>query len=336
MLKVGIVGAGAMGGVHADAYGRIPGVKVAGIVDVRPDAAETLALRSGTRGYTAWETWMNEEQPDVIDICLPTPMHRDAAITAASVYGKHVICEKPLAGSLEAAGEMIEACDKAGVLLLVGQVLRFFPDYAKAKSLVDEGAVGTPGTIRTQRLSSCPLGSEGWYRDMNLSGGILLDLLIHDFDWMRWTFGEVERVYAKSLLARGAGVYDHALVSLRFASGAIGHAVGSWAYPEGFRTQLEVAGDKGILSMNSDEEKTNRVLLHRQASGETPNVQIPESPLYSSPYEDELRHFVSCITDKRTPIVTGADAFEALRISLAAIESAYSGKAVTLQARGSV
>jgi len=318
-----------MGSVHAEAYANNPNAELVGIADSREGAASALAAKTGSRAYESLEQLMNAENPDVIDICLPTFLHKPYVLQAAS-YGKHVICEKPISGSLKDAREMIDACTAAGVRLFVGHVLRFFPEYAKTRELVQAGQIGRIGTIRTERVSAAPRGHDGWYRDFSRSGGVLLDLLLHDFDWLRWTFGEVERVYARSLLASGeTSEPDHAFVTLRFHSGAIGYANGSWAYPEGFATRLEVAGDAGILSVNSEDSVTNRSLLaNRQADQAA--VQVPQSALARSPYEDELGHFLRCLETGEEPIVTCEDAYEALKISLACIRSAETGQAVAM------
>ena len=318
-----------MGAVHAQAYANNPNAELVGIADSRPDAASALAAQTGSRAYDSLEQLMNAENPEVIDICLPTFLHKQYVLQAAA-YGKHVICEKPISGSLKDAREMIDACAAAGVRLFVGHVLRFFPEYAKTRELVQAGQIGRIGTIRTERVSAAPRGHDGWYRDFSRSGGVLLDLLLHDFDWLRWTFGEVERVYARSLLASGeTSEPDHAFVTLRFRSGAIGYANGSWAYPDGFATRLEVAGDAGILSVNSEDSITNRSLLaNRQADQAA--VQVPQSALARSPYEDELGHFLRCLETGEEPIINCEDAYEALKLSLACIRSAETGRAVAL------
>ncbi|MBM7566767.1 Gfo/Idh/MocA family protein [Paenibacillus sacheonensis] len=332
-MRIALIGSGAMGTVHAEAHARNPRAELAGIVDSRLETAAALAERLGTRAYATLDELMAAETPDVLDICLPTFMHKEYVLRAASC-GKHVICEKPIAGSLADAREMIEACKAAGVQLYVGHVLRFFPEYAQVRDLIRSGEIGEVGTIRTERVSACPRGYDGWYLDFSKSGGVLLDLMLHDFDWLRWTFGEVDRVYARSLLASGdTEEPDHAFVTLRFGSGAIGYANGSWAYPEGFATRLEVAGNGGILSVNSEDAVTNRVQLAAKEVNQAA-VQVPHSALTHSPYDVELDHFLRCIADGIEPVLTAEDAFEALRISLACMHSAITGTAVEMESFG--
>src|SRR5690606_8031401 len=131
----------------------------------------------------------------------------------AAAAGKHVFCEKPISISIEDAKAMVEACEKAGVTLMVGHVLRFFPEYDAARDAVAGGRLGDPKVIRATRASAFPTwGSDNWFADESRSGGPIVDLIIHDIDWIRWTFGEVQRVYAKR-------TERYALVTLRLESG---------------------------------------------------------------------------------------------------------------------
>ena len=144
-----------------------------------------------------------QAKPDIIDICTPTPLHRDYVERAAAA-GKAIFVEKPLARTLADCDAMVAAVNRAGVPAMPGHVVRFFPEYAAAKRLVDAGGVGKPAAIRTARLAGFP-GQEGrpnWYADPQQSGGLVLDLILHDFDWLRWTFGPITRVYAKGLYGK--------------------------------------------------------------------------------------------------------------------------------------
>ena len=215
-----------------------------------------------------------------------------------------------------------------------GHVLRFFPEYAAAKKLVDAGGVGRPAAIRTARLAGFPdLGPRpNWYGDPAQSGGLVLDLILHDFDWLRWTFGPVSRVYAKGLYGRAefVGRLDYALVTLRFQSGVVGHVTGSWAHPGGFRTTLEIAGDAGMIEHDSARSAPLAAFL-RTSDGRG-GVAVPESPMAPSedPYRLELAAFVSALENNETPPVTLQDAREATRIALAALESIETGNVVPL------
>jgi predicted dehydrogenase len=323
-MKVAVIGAGTMGSVHSQAYADMPGAVLAGIVDIRLSTAESLAARCRTNAYANLDALLANEQPDVIDICVPTYNHR-AYTEQAAAAGKHVICEKPMARTLADARAMIDACETAGVRLFLAQVVRFFPEYARATQLVAQGAVGNPGVIRTTRAGSHPTAWEDWYASYARSGGVIMDLLIHDFDWLRATFGEVERVFARSLRGRDTQRLDYALVTLRFASGAIAHAEGSWAHRGGFHTSIEIAGSRGIVEHDSRQSAPIRLHLDHREHGQA-GVAVPESPLAQSPYYLELEHFLHCIQTGSHPIVTAEDGYKALEIAAAANLSAATGR----------
>nr|MBA2534252.1 Gfo/Idh/MocA family oxidoreductase [Rubrobacter sp.] len=260
----------------------------------------------------------------VVDICLPTAFHRDLAVRAAG-EGRHVILEKPIARTIENAGEILDAFSGGAPRLFVGHVVRFFPEYVAIKDKVDAGDLGTVGMVRTSRRSPFLLGWNDWYADWRVSGGVLLDLVIHDFDFLRWTLGEVERVYARGILGREYNRLDYALVTLRFRSGAIAHVEGHWGYPGPFNYSIEVAGSRALLTADSTEPATLELIREPDAPGEVPDLASG-----TSPYEAELAHFIRCIATGEASIVEGRDAYEALRISLAATESVLSGEPVTL------
>ncbi|UUZ86204.1 Gfo/Idh/MocA family oxidoreductase [Paenibacillus sp. P26] len=328
MHHVLVIGAGTMGSVHAEAYAAMNHVKLVGIVDIRQEVAGKLADKLQTRVFgTVEEALEQSERIDVIDVCLPTYLHKEYVKKAAEA-GKHVICEKPLARTLEDAQEMIEFCREKNVRLFVGHVLRFFPEYREAKKLVDQGAIGDAAVVRTTRGGGFPRAWNHWYADFQNSGGLVLDMIIHDFDFLRWCFGEVERVYAKSLLGRGHYDVDYALVTLRFVSGTIAHVEGTWAHDR-FMMKFELAGKKGMIDFDSTSDRP-LVSTSREVAGGSVGVAVPESPLKRSSYYLELEHFLSCLEKGSNPIVTAQDAYEAMRIALAALESIKTGKPVEL------
>jgi UDP-N-acetylglucosamine 3-dehydrogenase len=328
MIKVAVLGAGTMGSVHADAYSKMDNVKLVGIVDIRKSIGEKVAKDSNTLAFTSVEEMLNQVNPDVVDICLPTYLHREYVEMCAKAK-KHIICEKPIARTLEQAQEMIDITKKEGVKLFIAQVLRFFPEFSKARELLQQGSIGEVGTVRSMRGGIFPHAWEDWYANYDKCGTLIVDMIIHDFDFMRWCFGEVERVYAKSQWGRDFSRMDHALVSLRFKNGIIAHTEGTWAYPNGFRVELEIAGKEGIIHYNSEETVAIKSDLRSSGNGGM-GVAVPESPLEKSPYQLELEHFIDCILHDKEPIVTPKDAYKALEISLAALESVKTGLPVTL------
>jgi predicted dehydrogenase len=314
-----------MGGVHLDAYAGIPDVEVVGVADARIEAAVAGAEMVGARPYASYEDLVAAEDVEVVDVCLPTAFHRDLAIRAAR-EGRHVILEKPIARTIENAQQILDAFSGDGSRLFVGHVVRFFPEYVGIKQKIDAGDLGTIGVVRTSRRSPLLLGWNDWYADWRVSGGVLLDLVIHDFDYLRWTLGEVERVYARGMLGHEYNRLDYVLVTLRFESGAIAHIEGHWGYPGPFNYSIEVAGSDALLTANSTEPASLQLI------GGAPD-EVPDLVAEKSPYEKELEHFIHCIATGEEPIVQPQDACEALRIGLAATESVLTGEPVTLGGR---
>jgi len=321
-VKVGVVGAGFMGSVHLAAYAGMPGVEVSGVADPSEKVAAAAAATVGAKPYPSYEALVSSENVDVIDACVPTALHWDLAIRAAG-DGKHLFLEKPIARTLEDAGEILSAFDASEGRLFVGHVVRFFPEYVRIKAMVEAGDLGTVGVARTSRRSPFLRGWNDWYADWHQSGGVLVDLVIHDFDFLRWCFGEVERVYARGVMGREYNRLDYALTTLRFENGQIAHVEGHWGYPAPFEYSIEVAGSKGLVTADSTE--TSPLQLLRDADSAGLNAAVGKSP-----YQAELEHFVRCLETGEEPVVGGRDAREALRVSLAAIESVWTGEAVTL------
>ncbi|WP_026679164.1 Gfo/Idh/MocA family protein [Fictibacillus gelatini] len=328
MQHVLVIGAGTMGTVHASSYAKMENVELAGIVDIRKQIGGPLAAKLNTNYFTSFEEAVTQlPRIDVIDVCLPTYLHKKYVLKAADL-GKHVICEKPLARTKEDAKEMISYCKEKGVKLFVGHVLRFFPEYVKAKEIIDKNEIGKPAMARTTRGGIFPTAWNDWYADYKNSGGLVLDMIIHDIDFLRWCFGDVKRVYAKSVLGRSFNRIDYALLTLRFENGMIAHVEGTWAH-EGFSTYLEIAGDNGIIEFDSKKEKSIYAQIRQKENGG--GVAVPSSPLKENPYYQELAHFMECIENDCEPIVSAEDAFKAVEISLAALESIETGKVVEIK-----
>jgi UDP-N-acetylglucosamine 3-dehydrogenase len=327
-MRVGVIGAGFIGAIHLSAYATMPEVEVVGVADARPETAAGGAALVGARPYSSYEDLVEAEDVEVVDVCLPTAYHRDLALRAARA-GKHVILEKPIARTLEDAEAILEAFSGTENRLFVGHVVRFFPEYVKIKEMMDAGELGTVGVARTSRRSPFLTGWNDWYADWRMSGGVLLDLVIHDFDFLRWTLGEVERVYACGVLGREYNRLDYALVTLRFEGGAIAHVEGQWGYPGPFNYSIEVAGSRALVTADSTESPPPVELRGGAAGpGESPDFLTGKSP-----FQTELEHFIECIGTGAEPVVEPRDAYEALRIGLAATQSALTGEPVTLGGR---
>ncbi|MBA2754603.1 MAG: Gfo/Idh/MocA family oxidoreductase, partial [Chloroflexia bacterium] len=173
-MRVAIVGAGSLGTVHARAAASLPGVRVTRVADVDRDRASTLAGAVGALASVDAAEVVGRDDVDAVVVAVPTDRHREVVELAAAA-AKHVFCEKPLALTLPDARAMIAACDRSGVRLMAGQVVRFFPEYARIGALLREGAVGLVATVRARRLNVHPGLHRSWYADPASSGGLIVD-----------------------------------------------------------------------------------------------------------------------------------------------------------------
>lgn len=322
MIRVGILGTGRMGTVHAKHYRAMPDVEIS-FCDRKPDRAHQFLSQFEATQYPNPEKLIRSV--DVVDLCLPTDAHLEYALMAIA-EGKAVFVEKPIARTMEEAEQMIAAADQAGVPLMVGQVVRYFPEYERAHQLVSQGAVGNVGAVRLSRGGPRPSGSDDWFMDLERSGGALLDVAIHDFDWLLWTLGPVQTVYSKSVAYSGASDTDYALTTLTMASGAVAHVESTWLDPLGFRTELEVCGSAGMIEHRS----RNAAFLMTSTSAGV-RYESPIAPT-DDPYYRELRAFLEVVQSGGAPPVDGRAGAHALQVSLAAIESAKSGVPIDLEA----
>lgn len=332
MQRIGVIGTGSIAAVHLDGWRRMPGIELVGYYDIVPEAADRAAQRYGGRVFATLDELF--DAVDIVDICSPGTAHKENVLAAAAA-GKSIICEKPLARHLADAVEMVETCERLGVPLFPAQVVRFFPMYSRVKERIDAGAIGKPAVYRSARCGSFPRPgrdfSAPYYADFNQSGGVVLDVAVHDIDFARWCCGEVERVFARGLTFAGKEFHDHALITLRFVSGAIGHIEVSWSHPRTtFRTRVEVAGDSGLMEWDSLDRPPLLAEMYNdqqgfQRMGSSPTADEDE------PYYAELAHFVDVIEGRATPRVTARDGLEAVRVALAAIESMRTGQPVAMQ-----
>jgi len=329
-MKVGIVGAGFMGTTHAAGWAETP-AEIIGFTAETTQESGALARRYNAKVYPSLDAMLPDV--DVIDICSPTHLHHEMVLRAAAA-GKHIVCEKPLARTTAQAQEMVTACEKAGVRLLVAHVVRFFPEYALAHSAVVEEQVGRLAVIRLHRGSYRPKKPAGnWFLDEVKSGGILMDLMIHDYDYARWVAGEVESVSARRVtqLHPDAPV-DYGLVILSHRSGALSHIAGAWAYPPPtFHTHLEIAGDRGLIEFDSDGTAPIHNLILKTGGSDAPDVAIPSSPVSESPYTTQIKEFYRALAEGKTTRVSATDGLAAVQIAEAALESAHTGQPVKLQ-----
>ncbi len=317
-LRVGVVGAGGIAPSHLAAWRRLGAAIAIYSID---DRAPALAAAHQATVCESFDDLL--ARADVVDVCTPTDVH-DEIVIAAARAGRQVICEKPLARTHAKAAAMIEACRSAGVALYPGQVVRFFPEYAAAKQAVHDGVIGTPAVLRFSRRGAGP--SRAWFHDVDRSGGIIVDQMIHDIDFARWIAGDVARVFAR--VTGGAPEPTTAYAVLTHESGVLTHITGAWGHPRTvFRTGFSLSGSRGLLQHDS----TGRPALTWDLA--EPDQQggglLPDDAFTESPFLTELREFATALTGGPPPRVGAEDGLAALDIALAGLESARTGRAVS-------
>ena len=324
-LGIGIVGAGNIGSRHARFWGQVAGAKLVAVADTHPGAAENLAASyPGAEGFLSVADVLENPAVNIVHVCVPTHLHQEIVIAAAK-HDKHVLCEKPMALTLADCDAMIDAAAHSGVLLSVGHVTRFFPEYALAKREIDAGKIGTPAVARTRRAGAFP--RTAWFADSEQSGGVVADLMVHDIDFLQWCFGRVVRVFAKIVKSSG---FEYALLTLRHESGVISHAEGVWGEPTGFHTSYDIAGTGGLLTHDS---RTARALVAATRPGTDGTIAVMNAPLAPTddPYFRQVQAFADAVRHTAPLVVTAHDARSAVAVALAALESARTGDAVEVK-----
>lgn len=330
MLKVAVVGLGKMGQRHLEKWLQMDDCKVVGLVSSDQDKLAKLG-KEGTNTFSTLEALLKDTEADVVDICLPTYLHYES-IKKTAESGRHIICEKPLAMNEKEATSIIAVCEENNVQLYVGQTLRFSPEYMNAHQQVKAGAIGKPGVVRLARGTAYPGGKNAWYADPAKSGGVILDLGIHDIDWLLWTFGDVERVTAKHIKrsSKDGKQIEYALLILRLQDGTLAHIELSWA-KEKTEASFELCGDQGMIE--NDSETSQPVKVTSKETLADPHTVLFNEFEASSVFK-QLCHFRDCLLKGATPAITLAEVLKAIKVADAASQSVITGQPVYLNEGG--
>lgn len=342
MTRIGIIGLGFMGRVHYDTYSKVDGAQVVAVCDADPkraagDLSDTWGNvdKGSTRqlpmdrikGTTDWRELIAMPQVDVIDICVPTPAHVEVA-TAALATGKHVVCEKPLARTSADARTIADAARAAKGMFMPAMCMRFWPEWEWIKRAADEGSqggrYGKVTSARFRRVGSIPAG---WFRNGKLSGGALLDLHIHDTDFVYHLFGNPRAVFSQGLVGQ-SGEVDHVVTQYQYASGgpAAVHAEGSWTAAEGFgfRMQATLHFERATVDYELGRKEGTLIVY---AEGKATPIEVASH----DGYVGEMNYLVECIRSGNRPTrVTAEDAVAGIRIVEAEKRSIETGQPVAL------
>lgn len=337
MVIVGILGSGFMGTMHATVYSQLPDVKIGGVADIRGEKAKSLAKKFKTIPYYDPEQILQKPEIQIVDICLPTFLHKEYVIKAAE-NGKDVLCEKPIALTVEDANEMIEVCKRNNVRFMVAHVIRFWSEYKFLKEVYASKKYGELKSISMRRLSPLPTwGWQDWLLAQEKSGGALVDLHIHDTDFLLYLIGEKpEKIYSK--IIKNYSNDAHVFTSFTFKNGLIASVEGGWDFPPKFPFEMSYIAkfEKATVEFNS---RNNPSLVVYEANGnvERPTFEKVKAEGVEGNIEDlggyfyEIRYFVDhVIHNKPFQVVTPEDARDSLELILKEKESAEKGQEIIL------
>ncbi|MFX1575955.1 MAG: Gfo/Idh/MocA family oxidoreductase [Promethearchaeota archaeon] len=312
-LGVGVIGVGAWGKNHVRVFSELEDVNLVAIADRDANRAKALADKYNAKYYTQTDDLLKRKDIDAVTICTPTVTHADLALEAIS-SGKHVLLEKPMTDTVQQAQRVIEAAKTANVLLMVGFVERFNPTVDIAAKVIDDGKVGELVLGSARRLGPFVPG-----RVADI--GIIKDMAIHDIDIARF----LVKQEATSVYAIAGSLYhkyeDHANIVIRFNDKPTFFLECNWLTPHKLRG-LNITGSEGVMSLD---------YISQGVTIGTNQWEQKSTTKWDEPLKRELHHFVESIAEKHTPLTSGVDGLEALRIAEAALESARSKRIIYLE-----
>jgi myo-inositol 2-dehydrogenase/D-chiro-inositol 1-dehydrogenase len=333
-VKIAVIGTGRMGSVHSRNIARlIPEADLVAVCDIRLEVAQAVADELGIqRVVKDYHDLLSDQEIEAILIASSTDTHAFIMKDVAEA-GKHIFCEKPLALELDKIDEALKAVAKAGVKLQVGFNRRFDKSFQRVREIVSSGEIGRPCILRiTNRDPDFPA-----MEFLKVSGGIFLDLAIHDFDMVRFQLGEVVEVYAAGGVLiepklKEFGDVDTDVVILKFANGAVGAIDNSRKAVYGYDQRLEVFCSNGTAMANNETETTVvKGNLDGFLSAKPPYFFMQR---YAPCYVEEVRQFVECVRDDKPTPTTGTDGRAAVVLGYAAWKSLRENRPVRVSEIG--
>ena len=337
MINVAVVGLGFMGVTHLKSYLQVPGVRIAALCGGRrppPADGDFSGVTGNIPGWQPFKLEMNgiriardleevlsDPGIDLVDLCVPTPAHVPLAVRALRA-GKHVLCEKPLARTSVQARELVAAAAAARGHFMPAMCLRFWPGWSWLREAVADGRHGAIRAARFRRVGEPPAWGQDAYFDGGASGGALLDLHIHDTDFVQFLFGRPRSVYSQGF-SQFSGAFDHVVTQYEVASGAAVSAEGSWMMPpgHGFNMAYTVIFERATADFDLSRGAEALRLFEPGQAGRTVSLEAGDG------YIHELSYLVGCLREGRAPArVTLADALSAVEICEAEERSIRSGR----------
>ncbi|MDG2054007.1 MAG: Gfo/Idh/MocA family oxidoreductase [Phycisphaerales bacterium] len=332
VVNVGIVGFGFMGKTHFGAYQADPRAIVTGLMSINresfsDDSAGNITGQgqlgdySSAQIYDTLEDLLANNDIDAVSICTPTHLHAKLALQALS-QGKHVLLEKPLCRSWQEAQVFLQELQAfPDLVCMPAMCMRFWPGWTWLKEQVDQETYGRVLSATFTRLGSAPLWGDGFYQDANRCGGAILDLHVHDVDFIRYCFGEPQSVHAYGRVGKSSGV-DHVVARFGYEHDALITAEGGWLPSSKFPFQMgyRVAFESGIAEYQLGREQP---LIFIKSDGDQQIIELSDQ----TGYEAEVAHFLDCVESrKNSSVVTAEDGAESLRLIDAELSSIETGR----------
>ena len=332
VLNVGVIGLGRLGTIYAKELARrVPGAKLVAVADTRAHVAESFARDYGIpKWYQNHHDLINNKDVAAVAVITPTATHKEVVIEAARRH-KAIFCEKPLSLSIADATEMLDVIASTRAFFQMGFQRRFDAGYAEAKKKVDGGVIGTPVLITL--TSRDPFAPSLEFCDPKASGGLILDMGIHDFDLARMFVGEVNRVHAiGGALAypemKSVGDIDNAIIDMVFENGSLGVVHLSRNAVFGYDIRTEIWGTKGSLQIGYFRHTPILVMTKEGISHDV----VPHfMQRFESAYLAQIQAFVNDVLSGAQPSISATDGLAALQIGLAATQSLRQNTSVTVR-----
>jgi len=334
-IRVGLVGLGFSGSLHAEAYTAIKDkADLVAVCDTDKEKADMMACCYGAKTYTVFKEMLDKEKLDAVDLCIPHHLHSSFVIAAAK-SGKHIMVEKPMATTVEETEKMIEVTKKAKVKFMVAEDQVHLPAHKLAKELIDKGAIGKIFMTRVvSAVYDVPEDEKGWKLDPR-NKGVLLDMAAHYFMVLYWIVGEMEKVCAMAesvVVEKGKSDFDdNAIALVKFKNGAVGEISVSTTVVSEPLQRLEFYGTEGTIVIDHSCEKPLKYHSAHQGM-ETDGWMMPdvEHEIYPGyfplTFGNEVKYFIDCIIKNREPEFSGSMGKETIRIIEAAYKAAKTGK----------
>lgn len=326
------MGCGFIATKHLKAIKSLPDCRLAAVCDVAAAAAESLAGRAGARVYKHYDDLLADPGVDVIIICTPGSTHAALGIRAAA-RGKHLLVEKPLAVSLADADALIEACDRAGVVLAVAHQNRYREPVRMLKRVIEQGSMGkvSHGSVVLRWNRNLNYYSQKpWRGDSLQGGGVLLNQAIHSIDLLQWMLGPVKEVYGNLLCSCLPIMAEETAVAvLQFESGSLGLIeVCSSVYPESMEETLAIFGNKGTAVLSGKSIGQVKKWCFTEELAKPPDHEI--DPLDPGGYRPLLQDLLECINTGNRPLADGREGRKPLEIITAIRHSSTAGRRLLL------